>query len=141
MRWIRRLISFLAAKTPVPLRRLVRILLLPLIGVARFERWRNALANPVRKTERSAASRRLIDRADRAMWAGFGESATKALEAIKIDLIEGDGTPLEIADVAWALARGYASTGEYYRALDHLWMMRLSSQSAHANPSTIRYLR
>ena len=135
MRWIRRLISFLAAKTPVPLRRLVRILLLPLIGVARFERWRNALANPVRKTERSAASRRLIDRAHRAMWAGFGEIRHQGTRSDQSRSNRGGRTPLEIADVAWALARGYASTGEYYRALDHLWMMRLSSQSAHADPS------
>ena len=138
MSWIRRLVVFSAAKIPVPMRRLVRVPLLPVLGVARFERWRSALANRGGETELRPRFRRpinrAINRADRAMWAGFGESATKALEAIKVDLMEGDGTSLEIANVALALARGYASTGEYYRALDHLWIRRLSAPSARSEP-------
>ena len=54
---------------------------------------------------------------DRLLWAGFATDAVKELRAIKSsDVVE----PEERAGAAWALARWYASVGEYAPALNEL---------------------
>lgn len=127
---VRNWLQSAAARTPQPLRRMIRNFVpSPLLRCLHTQT--NELQTPKtewqskahkkqqrRKHNKGEAKRRPRSRQlVKAIRAGFGSASVKELEAIIADETRPAG---EIAEAAWALSRWYASTGEHERALNRL---------------------
>ncbi len=104
---LRRSVQIMARLTPAPVRRLVKAAVVPEAVL----RW----LYPARGLEAKRLQAKL--------WGGFSRDALKDLEALKTSR----GTdPTNASIAAWALARWYASEGNFARAYENVVISRLA---------------
>ena len=102
---IRKSLQIAARRTPGPLRRFFKRYFVPGLALRYLYPFESQ-----------------VPRLEEAIWAGFGKAAAENLEAIKVDPRQPVG---EVAGAAYALARWYATEGDFARALENLTLRRL----------------
>ena len=102
---IRKSLQIAARRTPGPLRRFFKRYFVPGLALRYLYPFESQ-----------------VPRLEEAIWAGFGKAAAEKLETIKVDPRQPVG---EVAGAAYALARWYATEGDFTRALENLTLRRL----------------